>query len=112
MRRRPSVGDHLRALVTILPGMGEGPRQVSGPRPRWLDCCGKRRPLAPFGDARVVVARGLGPRGPGVRDPGFLAPVLLVPLFYRFRPLADAALRRRFEALPPMTKVPILRLAQ
>src|SRR5438034_105064 len=30
---------------------------------------------------------------------GFLAPVLLVPLFYRFRPLADAALRRRFEAL-------------
>src|SRR5205823_5279633 len=39
---------------------------------------------------------------------GFLAPVLLVPLFYRFRPLADAALRRRFEALAAKAKVPIL----
>ena len=39
---------------------------------------------------------------------GFLAPVLLVPLFYRFRPLADAALRRRFEVLAAKAKVPIL----
>src|SRR6267143_1807380 len=39
---------------------------------------------------------------------GFLAPVLLVPLFYRFRPLADAALRRRFEALAAKANVPIL----
>src|SRR3989449_8886084 len=39
---------------------------------------------------------------------GFLAPVLLVPLFYRFRPLADAALRCRFEALAAKAKVPIL----
>ena len=39
---------------------------------------------------------------------GFLAPVILVPLFYRFRPLADAALRRRFEALAAKAKVPIL----
>ena len=39
---------------------------------------------------------------------GFLAPVLLVPLFYRFRPLADAALRRRFEALATKAEVPIL----
>src|SRR5947208_9023272 len=39
---------------------------------------------------------------------GFLAPVLLVPPFYRFRPLADAALRRRFEALAAKAKVPIL----
>src|SRR5467141_3192437 len=38
---------------------------------------------------------------------GFLAPVLLVPLFYRFRPLADAALRRRFEVLAMKAKVPI-----
>src|SRR5256886_8370322 len=39
---------------------------------------------------------------------GFLAPVLLVPLFYRFRPLADATLRCRFEALAAKAKVPIL----
>jgi len=39
---------------------------------------------------------------------GFLAPVLLVPLFYRFRPLADATLRRRFEVLAAKAKVPIL----
>src|SRR5256885_7407852 len=39
---------------------------------------------------------------------GFLAPVLLVPLFYRLRPLADAALRCRFEALAAKAKVPIL----
>src|SRR6266480_4117102 len=39
---------------------------------------------------------------------GFLAPVLLVPLFYRFRPLTDAALRRRFEVLAAKAKVPIL----
>jgi len=39
---------------------------------------------------------------------GFLAPVLLVPLFYRFRPLADDALRRRFEALAAKANVPIL----
>src|SRR5438309_2829953 len=39
---------------------------------------------------------------------GFLAPVLLVPLFYRFRPLADAALRRRFEVLAEKANVPIL----
>src|SRR5438105_1384513 len=39
---------------------------------------------------------------------GFLAPVLLVPLFYRFRPLADAALRRRFQVLAEKANVPIL----
>jgi STE24 endopeptidase len=39
---------------------------------------------------------------------GFLAPVLLVPLFYRFRPLADPVLRRRFEALAAKAGVPIL----
>jgi len=39
---------------------------------------------------------------------GFLAPVLLVPLFYRFRPLADASLRHRFEVLAAKAKVPIL----
>ena len=39
---------------------------------------------------------------------GLLAPVLLVPLFYRFRPLADAALRRRFEVLAAKANVPIL----
>src|SRR6267143_275156 len=39
---------------------------------------------------------------------GLLATVLLVPLFYRFRPLADAALRRRFEALAAKANVPIL----
>src|SRR5438445_3062146 len=39
---------------------------------------------------------------------GFLAPVILVPLFYRFRPLADAVLRGRFEALAAKADVPIL----
>src|SRR5207302_3460052 len=39
---------------------------------------------------------------------GFLAPVLLVPLFYRFRPLADASLRHHFEVLAAKAKVPIL----
>jgi STE24 endopeptidase len=38
----------------------------------------------------------------------FIAPVVLVPLFYRFRPLADASLRVRFEALAAKAKVPIL----
>src|SRR5256886_9178444 len=39
---------------------------------------------------------------------GFLAPVILVPLFYRFRPLTDAVLRGRFEALAAKADVPIL----
>ncbi len=39
---------------------------------------------------------------------GFLAPILLVPLFYRFRPLEDAALRARFEALAARARVPIV----
>src|SRR5256886_6534203 len=39
---------------------------------------------------------------------GFLAPVVLVPLFYRFRPLTDAVLRGRFEALAAKADVPIL----
>src|SRR2546426_123864 len=38
----------------------------------------------------------------------FLVTLLLAPLFYRFRPLADAALRRRFEALATKANVPIL----
>src|SRR5205823_783899 len=38
----------------------------------------------------------------------FIAPVVLVPLFFRFRPLADASLRSRFEALAAKAKVPIL----
>jgi STE24 endopeptidase len=39
---------------------------------------------------------------------GFLAPIVLVPLFYRFRPLSDPALRQRFEALAAKANVPIL----
>lgn len=39
---------------------------------------------------------------------GFLAPVLLVPMFYRFRPVRDAALRSRFESLASRAKVPIV----
>jgi len=39
---------------------------------------------------------------------GFLAPVVLAPLFFRFRPLADAQLRTRFEALASRAGVPVL----
>src|SRR5919201_2633720 len=39
---------------------------------------------------------------------GFLAPVLLVPLFVRYRPLTDAALRIRFESLAARARVPIV----
>ncbi|HYS99248.1 MAG TPA: M48 family metallopeptidase [Thermoplasmata archaeon] len=39
---------------------------------------------------------------------GFLAPILLVPLFYRLRPIADEALRARFESLAARAGVPIL----
>ncbi len=39
---------------------------------------------------------------------GFLAPVVLAPLFFRFRPLQDAALRARFEALAAKAGVPII----
>lgn len=39
---------------------------------------------------------------------GFLAPVLLAPLFFRFTPLRDAALRARFEALATKAGVPVL----
>lgn len=38
----------------------------------------------------------------------FVAPVLLAPLFFRFRPLADAALRARFEALAAKARVPVI----
>lgn len=39
---------------------------------------------------------------------GFLAPVVFAPLFYRFRPLQDPALRARFEALAAKARVPVL----
>ena len=39
---------------------------------------------------------------------GFVAPVLLAPLFYRFRPLEDPALRERFEKLASTAQVPVL----
>lgn len=39
---------------------------------------------------------------------GFLTPILLVPLFYRFRPLEDAGLRARFEALAARARVPVV----
>src|SRR5256885_5371106 len=39
---------------------------------------------------------------------GLLAPAIPVPLFYRFRPLTDAVLRGRFEALAAKADVPIL----
>lgn len=39
---------------------------------------------------------------------GFLAPVVLAPLFFRFRPLPDAELRARFEALASRAGVPVL----
>lgn len=39
---------------------------------------------------------------------GFLGPVLLAPLFYRFRPLQDPALRARFEALAAKAGVRVL----
>lgn len=38
----------------------------------------------------------------------FVAPVLLAPLFFRFRPLADASLRARFEALAARARVPVI----
>lgn len=38
----------------------------------------------------------------------FVAPVLLAPLFFRFRPLDDAALRARFEALAAKARVPVI----
>ncbi len=38
----------------------------------------------------------------------FLAPVLLAPLFYKFRPLQDPAIRARFEALAAKAGVPVL----
>lgn len=38
----------------------------------------------------------------------FIAPIILVPLFYRFRPLDDPALRTRFESLAVRAKVPIV----
>ena len=39
---------------------------------------------------------------------GFLAPVVLAPIFYRFKPLQDPALRSRFEALAAKAGVPVL----
>ncbi len=39
---------------------------------------------------------------------GFIAPVVLAPLFYRFVPLQDPALRARFEALAAKAGVPVL----
>ncbi len=39
---------------------------------------------------------------------GFLAPVVIAPLFYRFRPLQDPAIRARFEALALKAGVPVL----
>ena len=39
---------------------------------------------------------------------GFLAPVLLAPIFYRFKPLQDPALRSRFESLAAKAGVPVL----
>ena len=39
---------------------------------------------------------------------GFLAPVVIAPLFYRFRPLQDAAVRARFEALAAKAGVRVL----
>ena len=39
---------------------------------------------------------------------GFLAPILLAPIFYRFRPLQDPALRARFETLAVRAGVPVL----
>ncbi len=39
---------------------------------------------------------------------GFLAPVVIAPLFYRFRPLQDAALRARYEALAARAGVPVI----
>ncbi len=38
----------------------------------------------------------------------FLAPVVLAPLFYKFRPLQDPAIRARFEALAAKAGVPVL----
>ena len=38
----------------------------------------------------------------------FIAPIVLVPMFYRFRPLDDPALRARFESLAARAKVPIV----
>lgn len=39
---------------------------------------------------------------------GFLAPVLLAPIFFRFRPLQDAVLRARYEALAARAGVPVI----
>ena len=39
---------------------------------------------------------------------GFLAPVLLAPLFFRYRPLQDPALRARFQALAVRARVPVV----
>lgn len=39
---------------------------------------------------------------------GFLAPVVIAPLFYRFRPLQDPALRARFAALAAKAGVPVI----
>lgn len=38
----------------------------------------------------------------------FLAPVAIAPLFYKFRPLQDAAVRTRFEALAAKVGVPVI----
>ena len=38
----------------------------------------------------------------------FIAPIILVPMFYRFRPLDDPALRARFESLAARARVPIV----
>ncbi len=39
---------------------------------------------------------------------GFLAPVLIAPLFFRFKPLTDLALRARYEALAMKAGVPVI----
>jgi len=38
----------------------------------------------------------------------FLGPVVIAPLFYKFRPLQDASIRARFEALAAKAGVPVL----
>lgn len=79
-------------------GLGLGASIVTGVVLLWL--------LAAWPTWWWAIAWGLGVVVSAVL--GFLAPILLIPIFYRFRPVRDAALRSRFESLAAKANVPIV----
>ncbi len=92
-----TFGSWLRDLAKSL-GLGAAFTIIAGEVLLWL--------IAGSADLWWVVAWALGLLVSIVL--GSLAPVLLVPLFYRFRPIKDEALRARFQALAASAGTPVI----